>query len=117
MKESIYKARLDVKEKAREQSKDYREENAEKINGKKKERIECGKCKTNIPVGHKHEHTPEKCAKIILDETVRQQHRLKAKELSETLTLRDIVKHPYFVATGKFKNHSEISRLLKELQV
>lgn len=89
--------------------------NSESLNAKKKERITCDKCKTQIPVGHKHEHTSEKCNKIISDEIVRQQHRLKAKELFETLTLRDIVKHPYFVETGKFKNHSEISRLLKEL--
>lgn len=110
-----YKSRPDVKAKAKEQSKEWREENCDKLNAKKKERIVCEKCKTSIPIGHKHEHTIEKCAKIISEETVRQQHRLKAKELSETLTLRDIVKHPYFVQTGKFKNHSEISRLLKEL--
>jgi hypothetical protein len=115
VKEKEYKSRPDVKARAKEQSKEWREENSDKLNAKKRERIVCEKCKTFIPTSHKHEHTVEKCAKIILDESVRQQHRLKAKELSETLTLRDIVKHPYFVETGKFKNHSEISRLLKEL--
>jgi hypothetical protein len=115
IKEKEYKSRPEVKERAKEQKKEWASEHSERLNAKKKERITCDKCKKQIPLGHKHEHTAEKCAKIISDEVTRQQHRLKAKELSETLTLRDIVKHPYFVATGKFKNHSEISRLIKEL--
>lgn len=115
-KEAEYKARPDVKARATEQKREWTKANSEYLNAKKKERITCDKCKTQIPVGHKHEHTSEKCNKIISDEAIRQQHRLKAKELSDTLTLRDIVKHPYFVDTGKFKNHSEISRLLKELE-
>lgn len=114
-KEKEYKSRPDVKARNTMLKREWTKANSEYLNLKKKERITCDKCKTQIPVGHKHEHTSEKCNKIISDETVRQQHRLKAKELSKTLTLRDIVKHPYFVATGKFKNHSEISRLLKEL--
>jgi hypothetical protein len=114
-KEAEYKARPDVKARATEQKREWTKANSECINAKKKERIICDKCNTHIPVSHKHEHTSEKCNKIISDETVRQEYRLKANELSKTLTLRDIVKHPYFIATGKFKNHSEISRLLKEL--
>ena len=110
-KEKEYKSLPDVKAKAKEQNKKWREENSDKLNAKKKERIICDKCKTQIPVGHKHEHTESICNdKRLVKEDTAKALELKASGMSQ----RAIASDPYFAQRGyKPTNHDAIGRLIR----
>jgi len=110
-KEAEYKARPDVKARAKEQQREWRKKNADHVNEQKAERVTCEKCGFEMSKGHAWEHTERICnnKKLVKEDTAKALE-LKASGMSQ----RAIASDPYFAARGyKPTNHDAIGRLLR----